>query len=78
MPRIFKPIKRSKFEKFLEFIGCTYQRTKGDHLIYSKPGLKRSIVFTTAKEIPAFHIRTNLRTLNMSYEEFKDILKKIK
>lgn len=70
MPKNYRPIKRSKFEKFL-FIGCTLKRTKGDHFFYDKPGLRRPIVITASKEIPPFHIQTNLKTLNISYSEFE-------
>lgn len=78
MPKIYKPIKRSQFEKFLRFVGCTLKRTKGDHLIYDKPGLRRPVVITTDKEVPAFHVRTNLRTLNLSYSEFEEIMKEVR
>ncbi|MCX6794324.1 MAG: type II toxin-antitoxin system HicA family toxin [Candidatus Gottesmanbacteria bacterium] len=68
------PIKRSKFEIFLRLIGCTLKRTKGDHLIYVRPGLKRPVVITADKEVPVFIIRTNLRTLDMSIEEYLNII----
>jgi predicted RNA binding protein YcfA (HicA-like mRNA interferase family) len=76
MPRI-TPIKRKKFEKFLEYIGCKSKRIKGDHLIYDRPGLKRPVVITTDKEVPVFIIRNNLRTLGVSTEEYLEILKKV-
>lgn len=68
------PLKRSKFETFLCLIGCTLKRTKGDHLIYVRPGLKRPVVITVDKEVPVFIIRTNLRTLDMSIEEYLNII----
>jgi len=70
-------ISRLKFEKFLVFIGCKYKRQKGDHLIYSRSDLLRPVVFTTDREVPVFIIRSNLRTLKMSPQEFLEILKKI-
>ncbi|HCM82268.1 MAG: hypothetical protein UV63_C0006G0005 [Microgenomates group bacterium GW2011_GWC1_43_11] len=71
------PIKRDKFEVFLRLIGCTLKRTKGDHLIYSRPGLKRPIVITADKEIPVFIIRNNLRTLEMSPDEYTNIIEQL-
>ncbi|MFW5702414.1 MAG: type II toxin-antitoxin system HicA family toxin [Candidatus Dojkabacteria bacterium] len=76
MPQ-FKPIKRKKFEKFLVYIGCELKRTKGDHFIYTKPGLRRPIVITNNKDVPPFHIRTNLKTLNMTVKEFEEIMSRI-
>ncbi|MBI2268176.1 MAG: type II toxin-antitoxin system HicA family toxin [Candidatus Blackburnbacteria bacterium] len=58
MPQL-SPIKRRKFEKFLKFIGCKLKRTKGDHLIYDRPGLDRPVVITSDNEIPIMIIRTN-------------------
>lgn len=71
------PIKRAKFETFLRLIGCTLKRTKGDHLIYVRPGLKRPVVITADKEVPVFIIRTNLRTLGLSIEEYITIIEQI-
>ena len=71
------PISRKKFEKFLIFIGCKLKRTKGDHLIYDRPGLKRPVIITADHEMPIFIIRNNLRTLEMSVEEFLEVLKQI-
>ena len=68
------PIKRSKFQTFLRLIGCTLKRTKSDHLIYVRPGLKRPVVITADREVPVFIIRTNLRTLDMSIEEYLNII----
>lgn len=71
------PIKRSKFETFLRLIGCTLKRIKGDHLIYVRPGLQRPVVITADREVPVFIIRTNLRTLGLSTEEYINIIEQI-
>lgn len=76
MPRLTS-VKRKKFEKFLEYIGCKFKRQKGDHLIYDRPGLDRPVVITTDREVPMLHIRTNLKTLKMNIEEFIEILRKL-
>ncbi len=76
MPKI-SPIHWKKFEKFIKFIGCSYKRTKGDHLIYWRSDLKRPIVFPKDTEIPVFVIRNNLRVLGINVEEYKEILKRI-
>ncbi|MEW6104655.1 MAG: type II toxin-antitoxin system HicA family toxin [bacterium] len=71
------PIHWKKFEKFLLYIGCHFERQKGDHLIYWREGLKRPVVFPRDEEIPAFVIRNNLRTLNMSVNEYLEIIKRL-
>lgn len=71
------PIKRQRFEAFLRLIGCTLKRTKGDHFIYSRQDLKRPVVITADKEVPAFIIRSNLRTLGMSSEEYLNIIEQV-
>lgn len=74
--RLF-PIKRSKFEKFLKYVGCYQKRVKGDHIIYTRRGLRRPVIFPYDKEIPPFIIRTNLRTLGLTTKEFLDILEQM-
>ena len=76
MPQL-TPIKRKKFEKFLDFVGCKLKRKRGDHFIYDRLGLDRPVVITADGEVPVFIIRNNLRTLKISSEEYIEILKKI-
>jgi predicted RNA binding protein YcfA (HicA-like mRNA interferase family) len=76
MPRL-TPVKIKKYQKFLEYVGCFYKRTKGDHLVYNRKGLLRPIIFPKEREIPKFIIRNNLRTLNISLDEYFEILKKL-
>lgn len=71
------PIPRRKFEKFLVHVGCFYKRTKGDHLIYDRAGLKRPVVFPKDKEVTPFIVRNNLKTLGLTPEEYLEILKAI-
>ncbi len=72
-----KPLSWKKFEKFVVFVGCHYERKDGDHRIYSRNDLKRPVVFPEDKEIPVFIIRNNLRTLGISHNEYLNILGKI-
>jgi predicted RNA binding protein YcfA (HicA-like mRNA interferase family) len=71
------PLPISKYKKFLEHVGCVFKRQKGDHLIYTRDGLKRPVVFPYDKEIPVFIIRNNLRTLGISVSDYQNILSKI-
>jgi len=71
------PIHWRKFEKFLLFIGCHFEREKGDHRIYWREDLKRPVVIPREKELPVFIIRNNLRILGINPGEYLEILKRI-
>jgi len=71
------PIHWKKFEKFLLFVGCSLKREKGDHRIYWRQALQRPIVIPRDTNLPIFIIRNNLRILNISPEEYSNILKRL-
>ena len=71
------PIHWKKFEKFLLFVGCHFEREKGDHRIYWREGLKRPVVIPRDEELPVFIIRNNLRILGIEPDEYLEILKRI-
>ena len=75
MPHL-TPIHWKKFEKFLLYIGCEFERERGDHRVYSKAGLPRPIVIPREQELPIFIIRNNLRVLGISVESYLEILEK--
>lgn len=52
-------------------------RTEGDHFVYTKPGVIRPIVIPDWPEVPVFIIKNNLRTANISREEYFKFLKKV-
>lgn len=73
MPSI-RPINYRDFEKFVIYLGCHFDRQIGDHKIYKRPGLSRPVVIRTLKDLPIAEIRSNLRTLNITPEEYLKIL----
>ena len=76
----FKPILTSKWKKWLQSKGLVYKRTEGSHEIWDFPddSLPRPVVFRGAmKEIPGFHIHTNLKTLGIDYKAFEKELKSL-
>jgi len=72
-----KPLHWKKFEKFILYVGCHFERQKGDHRVYWRSDLKRPVVFPADKEVPVFVIRNNLRTLGISVKEYLTILEKL-
>jgi len=71
------PVHWKKFEKFVLYVGCHFERQKGDHRIYWRSDLKRPVVFPADKEVPVFIIRNNLRTLGISVKEYLEIMEKL-
>ena len=73
MPAI-KPIDYSKLVNIFELDGWVYNRTKGDHLIYTKQGFNRPVVIPKWDSIPVFIIQNNMRTAGMSRERYFELL----
>ena len=74
MPPI-RPVDYRTLAKVFERDGFTFDRQRGDHLIYTKPGVKRPLVIPMYKELPVFIIKNLLRTAGMSREQYFDLLK---
>ena len=72
-----RPVSWKEFDKFLRYIGCTFDHQTGDHLIYKKDGLNRPIVIKKVNELPIFIVNNNLRTLNMTKKDFLEILERL-
>lgn len=78
MSKKLHPVKTSVFRKFLKSQNFFFIRIKGDHEIWRKEGIIRDIVFiTNEKEIPPFHIKSNLKTLDLSIEKFMEIIEQL-
>ena len=67
-----------KFEKFLLFVVCSFEREKGDHRIYWREGLSRPVVISRDEQMPIFVVRNNLRLLDIDTKNYLEILEKIK
>jgi len=74
MPRRLAPVDNKTWRKFLNHIGCKKIRQKGDHLVYSREGLIRPIIFRSRGDVPILHIKTCLKTLGMTIQEFLGII----
>ena len=62
---------------FFERDGFTFLRQRGDHLIYTKPGVKRPLVIPVYQEIPVFIIKNLLRTAGMIRERYLELLQNV-
>ena len=78
MPRI-TPVHYRTLVKIFELDGFTVQRTRGDHIVTTKPGVKRPVAIKTSpRKVPVTHIRTNMTTAGMSRERYFELLKEVK
>jgi len=76
MPRIFPTDWRTQL-KIFESHGCKYKRKQGSHQILTCPGAKRAVVVPEYDEIDVEIIKSNMRTVNMSREEYFELLNRI-
>ena len=76
MPRIFPTNWKTQL-KIFELFGCKYRRKEGSHHILTYPDAKRAVVIPEYDEIDVEIIKNNMRTVNMSREEYFELLKKI-
>lgn len=71
-------ISLSDYRRILAEFGCEFKRSKGDHEVWWKDGMKRPIIFHTHIEvIPEPIVRNTIRDLEITHEEFLRIFKKI-
>lgn len=67
----YRPIPTKCWEAFLLSLGCTYKSTEASHDKWRCPGVNRSVIYRGAKkEVPFFHIATNLKTMGVTKEDF--------
>lgn len=72
-----RPIHYKKFERFLLKIGCRFIRQEGDHRAWDRPDLIRPVIVRTKKDLPVFEIKSNLRTLRISTQEYLNLLEQL-
>ena len=76
MPRIV-PIPYQKLVRVLEAEGFAFVRERGDHMIFSKPGILRPLVVPRYDALPVFIIKNVLRTAQISRERYLELLSRI-
>lgn len=73
MPAL-RPVSYKTLVKVFEQDGFTFLRQRGDHLIYTKPDVKRPLVIPMYPEVPVFIIKNLLRTAGMSRERYFELI----
>ena len=69
MPRI-TPVDWKTLDCVFKKAGFVFDRGKGDHRSYVKPGCLRPVVIPKYKEIDIDIIKSNMRTAGMSRDEY--------
>lgn len=73
------PVPSQLLVRVFELEGFGMKRHRGDHVIMTKPGVKRPVVIKTSpREVPVTHILTNLRTAGISRERYFELLEQVK
>jgi predicted RNA binding protein YcfA (HicA-like mRNA interferase family) len=70
-----RPVSYQALVAVFEKEGFVFDRQRGDHLIYVKPGAKRPLVIPTYREVPVFIVKNLLRTAGMNRERYFELLK---
>jgi predicted RNA binding protein YcfA (HicA-like mRNA interferase family) len=73
MPRI-NPVHYRKLVRVLELEGFVLSRERGDHMVFTKPGIERPAVVPRYDQLPVFIIKNILRTARISRERYLDLL----
>jgi predicted RNA binding protein YcfA (HicA-like mRNA interferase family) len=69
MPAI-RPVHYKELVRVFAAEGFCFDRQEGDHLIYTRPGLKRPIVIPMYRAVPVFIVKNLLRTSGMSRDRY--------
>ena len=68
-----RPVNYKSLVAVFEKDGFTFARQAGDHLIYTKPGVKRPLVIPTYRAVPVFIIKNLLRSSGMSRDRYFEL-----
>jgi len=61
-----------------KLVGCVESRVKGDHLVMTKAGIARPVIIKMDRDMGEDIVRSNIRTLGLSRQEFEELLAKIR
>lgn len=70
---MIKNVSLASFKRFLKYKGLKHIRTTGGHEVYSKKELLRPVILQSHIDpVPIHIIKSNLRTIGVSLQEFSD------
>lgn len=69
------PVDWKTLVRIFELFGCNYKRKEGSHHVLTYPGAKRAVVIPEYSEIDVEIIKNNMRTVNMTREQYFELLR---
>ena len=72
--RKIRPISAKELCNIFEKAGFKCVRISGDHFVYTKEGILRPIIIPNWQQLPVFIIKNNLRTGNITREEYFQLM----
>ena len=73
MPKL-RPPSWKTLVKIFKAEGFEVDRIAGDHVVMTKPGIARPVVFPRVKEVSVFIVKNNLRTAGMSRARYFELI----
>ncbi len=74
MPKLSPPDWQTQVRVFEKY-GCVFVCQRGSHLIYDHPKARRPVIIPKYDEVPVTIIRTNMRTVGMTRDEYFQLLR---
>ncbi len=76
MPKL-GPVDWRTLIRIFQMFGCQYKRKEGSHHVLRYPGARRAVVIPEYDEIDVEIIKNNMRTVNMTREQYFDLLSRV-
>jgi predicted RNA binding protein YcfA (HicA-like mRNA interferase family) len=71
------PIHYRRVVRILEHEGFALARERGDHMVFTKPGIEPPVVLPRYDPLPVFIIKNVLRTARISRERYLELLEQV-
>lgn len=71
------PIHYRRVVRILEYEGFALARERGDHMVFTKPGIDRPVVVPRYDPLPVFIIKNVLRTARIPRERYLELLEQV-
>ena len=71
------PVHYRKIVRILEQEGFALARERGDHMIFTRPGIQRPVVVPRYDPLPVFIIKNVLRTARISRERYLELIQQV-
>ena len=68
------PVSYKELVRVFEADGFRLARERGDHMVFTKPGVIRPVIIPRYDPVPVFIIKNNLRSAGMSRERYFELL----